>query len=601
MNVRRSLQALAIALCAAGPALAQTSAFTYQGRLVDAGTPADGTFQFQFRLFDTPAAGAGTPIGPVLTGLVVPVSGGLFTVTLDFGGGSFDGGARYLETGVRPNGGAGPYVILAPRQPITSTPYTVRSGSAAAADDAARLGGVAASQYVVTTDPRLTDARPPTPGSTSYVQNGTSPQASASFNVSGDGTAGGTLSASVVDAALRFDIGGTRVLGTAGSSNLFVGTAAGAANTSGGKNTFVGAAAGGANTTGVQNCYVGRGAGFGNTTGSNNTAMGLFAGAASAAANGTTFYGAFAGENNTASFNAFYGSDAGHANTTGDQNDFFGSGAGQANTTGFGNSFFGSLAGSTNVTGGNNSFFGADAGRTSTAGGNSFFGRSAGYATTTGSNNVFVGLDAGRFNATGSGDTFVGTSAGFNNIAGTNNTFIGFGAGTPDAATQITHSTAVGAFAVVTTNNTIVLGTSGDTVRVPGGLSVAGTLEALTLESNGQIPICQTAAHRFATCSSSLRYKTDVAPFAGGLALVQQLHPIRFTWKDGGLRDLGLGAEDVAQVEPLLVTRNAQGAIEGVKYDRVAVVLLNAVKEQQALIARLQERLAALERLAPGR
>jgi peptidoglycan hydrolase CwlO-like protein len=47
---------------------------------------------------------------------------------------------------------------------------------------------------------------------------------------------------------------------------------------------------------------------------------------------------------------------------------------------------------------------------------------------------------------------------------------------------------------------------------------------------------------------------------------------------------MGLVAEEVADVEPLLVIHNDKGEIEGVKYDRVGVVLINAVKEQQAQI-----------------
>jgi type III secretory pathway lipoprotein EscJ len=56
----------------------------------------------------------------------------------------------------------------------------------------------------------------------------------------------------------------------------------------------------------------------------------------------------------------------------------------------------------------------------------------------------------------------------------------------------------------------------------------------------------------------------------------------------------------VAAIEPLLVTRNASGQVEGVKYDRVAVVLLNAVKEQQAQIARLGEEVRALRQQLAG-
>lgn len=89
---------------------------------------------------------------------------------------------------------------------------------------------------------------------------------------------------------------------------------------------------------------------------------------------------------------------------------------------------------------------------------------------------------------------------------------------------------------------------------------------------------------QISTCSSSLRYKTNPALFTSGLNLVNQVQPITFDWKTGGMRDLGLGAEDAAAVEPLLVTYNEKGKVEGVKYDRVAVVLVNAVKEQQTQI-----------------
>lgn len=76
-----ALLALACLLVLAGAAAAQEpdggqpdsmlanvgTAFTYQGRLVDAGNPAAGVYDFQFRLFD--AAGGGSQIGGTLTPL----------------------------------------------------------------------------------------------------------------------------------------------------------------------------------------------------------------------------------------------------------------------------------------------------------------------------------------------------------------------------------------------------------------------------------------------------------------------------------------------------------------------------------------------------
>ena len=91
-----------------------------------------------------------------------------------------------------------------------------------------------------------------------------------------------------------------------------------------------------------------------------------------------------------------------------------------------------------------------------------------------------------------------------------------------------------------------------------------------------------------AKCRIIPRLAPNGASFSGGLNLVNRLQPIAFNWKANGESDLGLGAEDVAKIEPLLVIHNDKGEVEGVKYDRVSIVLLNAIKEQQAQIETLK-------------
>lgn len=115
---------------------AQGSAFTYQGRLSDGVNPANGIYQLQFALLD--AASAGTVIAGPLTNSVVAVSNGLFTVSLDFGLAAFSGDNRWLELGVRTNGSAAAFTLLAPRQPISATPYALR---AAVAGSVSNLNG----------------------------------------------------------------------------------------------------------------------------------------------------------------------------------------------------------------------------------------------------------------------------------------------------------------------------------------------------------------------------------------------------------------------------------------------------------------------------
>jgi hypothetical protein len=147
----------------------------------------------------------------------------------------------------------------------------------------------------------------------------------------------------------------------------------------------------------------------------------------------------------------------------------------------------------------------------------------------------------------------------------------------------VTFATAIGSGAVASLSNSIYLGRAGgqDAVRIPGAVLIDGSLVVNTLGGAGSQTVCLNAVNRLSPCSSSLRYKTNIARFASGLDIINRLQPITFDWKDGGKHDLGLGAEDVAAVEPLLLTYNQNGQVEGVKYDRIGEVLINAVKEQQ--------------------
>src|SRR6185369_16113434 len=101
--------------------------------------PANGNYDLRFVLFNV--ASNGVALDAAATNSATAVSNGLFTVTLDFGN-VFDGGNYWLEIGVRTNGG-GSFTILAPRQPITPTPYAIMSGSASNVLGTVPAGGLA--------------------------------------------------------------------------------------------------------------------------------------------------------------------------------------------------------------------------------------------------------------------------------------------------------------------------------------------------------------------------------------------------------------------------------------------------------------------------
>ena len=118
------------------------TAFTYQGRLTAGGAPANGDYDLQFTLRDAPTAG--NAVGSPIATAPVTVSNGLFTVSLDFGAGVFNGTALWLDIGVRTNGSVAAYALLTPRQSLTATPFAVQAQNAttaATAGSATSLSG----------------------------------------------------------------------------------------------------------------------------------------------------------------------------------------------------------------------------------------------------------------------------------------------------------------------------------------------------------------------------------------------------------------------------------------------------------------------------
>ncbi|MCY7347465.1 MAG: tail fiber domain-containing protein, partial [Pyrinomonadaceae bacterium] len=252
--------------------------------------------------------------------------------------------------------------------------------------------------------------------------------------------------------------------------------------------------------------------------------------------------------------------------------------AGEDNAGGEANTFVGDRAGTNNTTGESNSFFGFAAGRINLDGDfNTFIGVGAGELNDNGNNNTFVGAQAGK-NSTEGGNSFFGYNAGASNLTGQSITLIGVGADV--TVDGLINATAIGVGAKVDASNTIALGRAGgfDTVYVPGKIQVN------LLGAAGSTNLCRNSLNQISTCSSSIRYKTNVNSFTPGINLVRRLRPVSFNWKADGKLDLGLVAEEVADAEPLLVNYNEAGEIEGIKYDRVGVILLNAVKEQQLQI-----------------
>jgi len=98
------------------------TAFTYQGHLTDGGPAGNGAYEMCLALWDALTNGSQVAI---VTNTGVVVSNGLFTTTVDFGAGIFNGTAYWLELGVRTNGSSTNFTPLSPRQAVTASPYSL--------------------------------------------------------------------------------------------------------------------------------------------------------------------------------------------------------------------------------------------------------------------------------------------------------------------------------------------------------------------------------------------------------------------------------------------------------------------------------------------
>src|SRR5262245_43150957 len=110
-----------------GGAAAQTTAFTYQGRLTEGSNAANGLYDFKFRLFND----ASQVVATAPTFEDVAVTNGRFTVSLDFGAGPFDGRPLWLEVCIRAGESTGLYTTVLPLQFLSPAPSALFARRAA--------------------------------------------------------------------------------------------------------------------------------------------------------------------------------------------------------------------------------------------------------------------------------------------------------------------------------------------------------------------------------------------------------------------------------------------------------------------------------------
>jgi hypothetical protein len=307
-------------------------------------------------------------------------------------------------------------------------------------------------------------------------------------------------------------------------------------------------------------------------------------------------------------------------------------------TTGSDNTAHGWFSLSVNITGSDNTATGRDALLGNSSGNNNTAtGRSALRNNSSGNDNTAMGFGALASNSTGSPNTAVGSQALYNNSSGTESTAIGYQALFSDISggdnTAIGHralynntagvlNTAVGADSLVSNtegvlNTAIGIGAGGSVTTASNviciGAFVAGAdvdnscfigqIRGVATQHADAVPVLIDSAGQLGTASSSRRFKKEINPMGKASESILNLKPVMFSYKSDKTNtpQFGLVAEQVAEVNPDLIVRDAKGEIYTVRYDAVNAMLLNEflkehkkVENQQSKIEEQQKQINAV-------
>jgi hypothetical protein len=319
-------------------------------------------------------------------------------------------------------------------------------------------------------------------------------------------------------------------------------------------------------TAGNQNTATGLRALFSDTNGGFNTATGVF----SVFSNTSGFFnsatGAYSLANNTiGNSNTANGYSALYRNTEGEQNTATGFAALYRNTEGNANTANGSQALFSNTTGNSN-----------TAN-----GQRALSSNTTGAANTANGLVALFSNTTGNFNTAAGISALQNNTTGGSNTALGFGAG----------------FNVTTANNVIAIGSNVVGENVSNTCYIGNIFGVTSAAATG---VVVNSLGKLGTIVSSRRFKDDIKPMDQASEVVLALKPVTFHYKKDidpqSIPQFGLVAEDVEEINPDLVVRDAEGKVNTVRYEAINAMLLNEFLKEHRKVEKLEATVAQQEK-----
>jgi len=197
-----------------------------------------------------------------------------------------------------------------------------------------------------------------------------------------------------------------------------------------------------------------------------------------------------------------------------------------------------------------------------------------------GSYNTANGYQSLYYNNMGSYNTASGNQALFYNYNGTYNTAFGYKA--MASAVDATNQTVIGYEATGQADNSVVLGNENVTAVYMGEDSGA-KIYAGEGSFTGNITIGGDVV-----VSSDARLKANIMSLGSTLAKLLLIDGKTYTTRRDGKQKIGVLAQDIQNVFPELVSQDDDKML-AVNYQGLIPILINALKEQDAKISRLEQ------------
>ena len=265
-----------------------------------------------------------------------------------------------------------------------------------------------------------------------------------------------------------------------------------------------------------------------------------------------------------------------------------------------------------------NTAVGVNAGISLTTGqSNVLMGNASGLALTNGQSNIYMGVRSAFQATTALNNVAVGFEADMNNQQGSNNVILGFRAGygggvvhSKSGSVFIGHQAGYqernsdrlyidnsatnqpliwGDFSrdILSVNGSLGIGTGavqpGSKLTINGLASGVGT--AVVIDSSGN----------FWKDSSSIRYKTNIAPLLSDFKKILELSPVKYDFISSNATTVGYIAEEIESLGLTdLVVYDSLGMPDGVRYDRVPLYLLEIAKDQNFQLNSLKDSIAQI-------